>query len=120
MHEMLMDGADSFILLDIGSSTKWAIESALFRGEPGCYNGIDLEGTYVEEVTLTFRKIERDQCKCVSPRLVIWGNLGDAPATTPPCPTMEPDHAALRGVHSSIWLLHSIMMFCPFLRSWIV
>jgi hypothetical protein len=118
MHEMLTDGANGYIRLGIDLMTEWSSESALLRGEPGCYNGIDLEGSYVEEVTLTFRTIETDpQCKRVSPRLVICGNLGDAPVTMP---TMEPDHAALRSVRSWTWLLLSIMMFCPFVRSWIV
>jgi hypothetical protein len=122
MHEMLTDVADGFILLGVDFGTKWASESALLRGEPGCYNGIDLEGSYVEEVTLTFRKIEANPhwCNKFSPRVVIWGNLGDAPATTPPCPTMESDHAATISDHSSRWLLLSTMVFCPFLLSWIV
>jgi hypothetical protein len=69
----------------------------------------------VEEASLTFRKIETNRCKSVSPREVVWGILGNAPATTPPCPTMEPDHAALRSVGAWAWILLSIMMFCPFL-----
>jgi hypothetical protein len=71
------------ILLGTDLSTQLASESAFLRGEPGCYNGIDLEGSYVEEATLTFRMIETNRCKSVSPREVIWGILGNAPATTP-------------------------------------
>jgi hypothetical protein len=89
MHELLTDGMDGVFKMKIdapncGGSTGTR-ESAMFRNEPACYNGIDLEGSYVEEVSLIFRGIESDfpGDHRVDPRVVFWGNLEEAP-TLPP------------------------------------
>ena len=98
MHELLTDGVDGWFEMDFedgcGASMFGFMESNMFSGEPACYNEVDLEGSYVEDVSLIFREIHHGDFPCqhvalVHPRVVVWGNLGEAPQIPTPEPTRD-------------------------------
>jgi hypothetical protein len=119
MHELLTDGMDDVFKMDIDAGCHGSTgtrESAMFRYAPACYNGIDLEGSYVEEVSLIFRGIESDfpGHHRVHPRVVFWGNLGEAPTPTPtPTPTLAPTLPSSDGaahIRPSLGLLVAMLL----------
>jgi len=117
MYELLSDGIDGIFGMDTNASfsTGWR-ESDLFHNEIACYNGIDLEGSYVERVDLEFHKIisegSDNHRNTVYPRFVFWGNLGKAPPPEQPtlAPTREIDSAATLECSTMRWFLLLLLL----------
>lgn len=68
------------------------------KGEPGCHNEVDLEGSYVLEKVAFVLRDDTDlesRCRTIAPRLVIYGTLGDSQETVPPCPPCSMDSGVI-------------------------
>lgn len=87
IHDLLTDGIDADLTLRIYSWSSKSRGSDVFDGQPGCLNGIDLEGSFVESVSLVAHDIQiKGDGGCIfTPTIVISGRLGILPTACPEC-----------------------------------
>jgi hypothetical protein len=93
IRELITDGDDWYLEVHLTrSGTHRYRESDFFRGQPGCFNGVDLEGNYVQDVSLVLEEGSKYEARgtdqetaTVIPRFVFSGSLGDGPIVCPDC-----------------------------------
>jgi hypothetical protein len=88
IRELITDGDNGD--LQLGSSRGYT-ENTFFEGQPGCFNGIDLEGNYVQDISLVLEEGSKyevwrsgEERFIIVPKFVFSGNLGDGPTVCPP------------------------------------
>jgi hypothetical protein len=95
IRELITDGDNGYIQFDFffrqdEGRAYW--ESSFFERQPGCFNGVDLEGNHVQEISLLlnegseYKVWENGGETCtVVPKFVFAGRLGDGPTVCPDC-----------------------------------
>jgi hypothetical protein len=93
IRELITDGDNGYIQFDFffpHSQGRAYWESSFFEGQPGCFNGVDLEGNHVQDISLVldegskYKVWESGTCTVV-PKFVFSGSLGDGPTVCPDC-----------------------------------
>jgi hypothetical protein len=95
IRELITDGDNGYIQFDFffrqdEGRAYW--ESSFFERQPGCFNGVDLEGNHVQEISLLLNEGSEykvwesggESCTVV-PKFVFAGRLGDGPTVCPDC-----------------------------------
>jgi hypothetical protein len=92
-RELITDGDDGYFKLDIPRyySRNYS-ESRFFNGEPGCFNGFDLEGNYVQDIWLVLEEGTKYEVWesglmsfTIKPKFLFSGSLGGGPTVCPDC-----------------------------------
>jgi hypothetical protein len=92
IRELITDGDNGYFLLDFSQFSRSYSESSFFEGQPGCFNGIDLEGNYVQDISLVLEEGSKHEIWetgsvwfSIVPKFVFSGNLGEGPTVCPDC-----------------------------------
>jgi hypothetical protein len=83
IRELITDGNNGYFQLGFFQGSLWYSESSFFEGQPGCFNGVDLEGNYVQDISLVLEEGSKYEVSAsgserftVVPKFVFSGNLG--------------------------------------------
>jgi hypothetical protein len=95
IRELIADGDDGYLKLDIPRYySRSYSESSIFYGQPGCFNGIDLEGNYVKDIWLVLEEGSKYEVWesglmsfTIKPKFLFSGSLGNGPIVV--CPDCE-------------------------------
>jgi hypothetical protein len=94
IRQLITDGDNGYFLMEFPLMSSGYSESSFFDGQPGCFNGVDLEGNYVQDISLVLEKGSKYEVRkyggerfTIYPKFVFSGTLGDRPG--PVCPDCD-------------------------------
>ena len=92
IRELITDGDNGCLMVDAIQEARGYWESSLFDGQPGCFNGVDLEGNYVQDISLVLEEGSQydgwetgRESSTIVPKFVFSGNLGGGSTVCPDC-----------------------------------
>jgi hypothetical protein len=93
IRELITDGDDGYFQVHYPQSeARRYRERSFFKGQPGCFNGVDLEGNYVQDISLVLEEGSKYEgwengrvTSTVIPKFVFSGSLGDGLTVCPDC-----------------------------------
>jgi hypothetical protein len=84
IRQLITDGGYEYLNLDCPQFGRWYSEScSFFEGQPGYFNGVDLEGNFVQDISLVLEKGSKFEYRgtssefIIAPKFVFSGDLGD-------------------------------------------
>jgi hypothetical protein len=95
IRDLITDGDNGYLKISFSNAqvSPANSHSDFFDGQPGCFNGVDLEGHHVQDISLFLEEGSEcevwasgtEACYTVFPKFVFSGSLGDGPAACPDC-----------------------------------